>query len=272
MKGVAVFLAIILFFPQAFVNANIVINEVMYDIDGADTGREWIELFNSGSEAVDISAYRLIEADTNHKFSIFQGDKSVPSLGYAIVTSDKYKFKKDWPNFMGTIFDSTFSLNNQGETLSLKDMGDSVKDKQLPIKDTGQNVLDKFTYSSSMGGAGDGKSLQKIGGVWSASKPTPGFENKAYLESKLMAISAPKSTKISPKVVTMKIPKTEPLVASPIESNEANVALKEKDNLSYYIGFLGLVLCLGVWIIHTIRVKNNRSHEEANYEEFEILD
>ena len=37
MVHVRVKIAIILFFPQGFVRAGIVINEVMYDLDGADT-------------------------------------------------------------------------------------------------------------------------------------------------------------------------------------------------------------------------------------------
>ena len=50
--------------------ANILINEVMYDVEGTDTDREWIEVYNDGSESVDLSTYKLFEANTNHGLTL----------------------------------------------------------------------------------------------------------------------------------------------------------------------------------------------------------
>ena len=66
--------------------------------------------------------------------------------GYVVIIDDPIKFKTDWPNFVGTIFDSSFSLSNSGETLAIK----------MEIK------LSTNIRISQLGGAGDGKSLQKI--------------------------------------------------------------------------------------------------------------
>ena len=135
----------------------------MYDAEGTDTDREWIELYNSGSESVDLSSYKLFEANSNHGLTLEEGDKNIAPLGYAIIVQDKTKFKTDYPNFSGNIFRASFSLNNEGEALS--------------IKDADLNIVDSYSYLSSTGASGDGKSLQKASGTWGVGAPSPGAVN-----------------------------------------------------------------------------------------------
>jgi hypothetical protein len=40
----------LIFLIPAFAEASITINEIMYDVEGSDTDREWIELKNNGSD------------------------------------------------------------------------------------------------------------------------------------------------------------------------------------------------------------------------------
>lgn len=163
-----IFVAFVLFllFSAKSVLAGVTINEVMYDLKtGSDGGREWIEIFNNGSEAVTVatSSWKFFESDSNHSLIMHQGNPTISSGGYAVIVDDPTKFFADWPGFSGTIFDSTFSLINTGETIALKSSTTAI--------------LDEFTYLSSMGGSGDGNSLQKINGVWSGGAPTPGSLN-----------------------------------------------------------------------------------------------
>jgi hypothetical protein len=153
----------LLIFPF-FAFANVEIAEVMYDLKaGSDGGREWVEIHNNSNTAIDLATFRLLEGDTNHKLKLVQGDEKIVAQGYAVIASDPVKFKTDWPNFGGTIFDSSFSLSNSGETIAIKN---------------GDVVVDQYIYKSSSGGEGDGKSLQKINGTWVAAKPTPGMLNQ----------------------------------------------------------------------------------------------
>lgn len=158
-------LFILLFWNQTAA-AQISISEIMYDVSGSDTGREWIEITNSGSVSVTVatSTWKFFEADTNHSLSLFQGSVVVPAGGFAVIADNPAKFLTDWPQFSGTIFDSAFSLGNTGELVAIK-------------SDTG-TVVDEFAYASSMGGAGDGNSLQKVNGAWTALTPTPGAVNR----------------------------------------------------------------------------------------------
>ena len=145
--------------------AQVVINEIMYDLEGTDTDREWIEVLNSGSSAVDLSSWKFFEANVNHGLAISQGDASIPAGGFAIIADNTAKFLENHAGFSGALFDSSFLLSNTGEDLALKDIS--------------LTVVDQTTYSSTSGATGDGNSLQKINGNWIVATPTPGAANSA---------------------------------------------------------------------------------------------
>ena len=159
-------------FLPVFVFASVRINEIMYDLkEGSDTGREWVEIFNSGSEVVDLTGWRFYEAETNHKINLFRETNTflLPAGGYAIIADDPNKFLIDWSNFSGVVLDSSFSLSNTGETITLRN-GELVD-------------IDNVTYSSGWGANGDGNSLQNVNGTWVAQAPTPGAANSGSSES-----------------------------------------------------------------------------------------
>lgn len=151
------------FFFTAIASAAVVIDEIMYDLEGGDTSREWIEIANTGNVPVDLTGWKLNEANTNHGIVISQGNAAIPAGGFAIIADNPEKFLTDHSGFSGTIFDSSFSLSNTGETLVLRDAN---------LAD-----VDTVTYSSDQGAAGDGNSLQKLDGVWQGAQPTPGSAN-----------------------------------------------------------------------------------------------
>lgn len=166
----SIFVASGLCFPY-IANAAVVISEVMYDASGTDTGREWVEVWNDSAEAIDLSTWKLFEANVAHKITAI-GSVIVPAEGYAVIADSSDKFLVDNPGFSGLLFDSAFSLGNAGETISLKDSADVT--------------TDTLTYDTSLGAAGDGNSLQKkIDGVWISALPTPGSATVA-LESSVV--------------------------------------------------------------------------------------
>ena len=166
------FLMLVLFFSRFnLAYAGVVINEIMYDVEGTDTGREWIEVYNDSDAPVDLSAFKFFEADTNHEIVSAEGNEEVGAYDYAIIALDPVKFKINWPNFGGNIFDSSFSLSNEGES--------------LVVKDSNLNIVDEYTYSSTTGAQGDLKSLQKISSVWESATPTPGKENETSSDASI---------------------------------------------------------------------------------------
>ncbi len=253
----ALFILVLIFSltPSYFVFADLQMSEIMYDLkNGSDTGREWIEIYNDDEKSVDVSTFKIFEADTDHKIKLVQGDSHLEPKNYAVIVSDLGKFKADWPNFTGTIFDSSFSLSNDGEVLTLKD-------KNL-------NVVDQYVYKSSSGGAGDGKSLQKINGTWISAMPTPGTENK------IPTVPVP-----SPSIVKNKIipKKNSPELKIPVQNLAQVLPFKvveneiPKENHSPYI-FVIIFIVFVVTGTSAVYFVRKRKISTQNGDDFEILD
>ena len=130
--------------------ASIEISEIMYDPQGADSSREWVEIHNPDSATIDVSNWKFLENSgaSNHGLSVIQGVSNIGSNEYAVIVIDPAKFLSDYPSFVGNILKASFSsLNNSGSTII--------------IKDEAGNIADQYTYVSSQGANGDGNSLQK---------------------------------------------------------------------------------------------------------------
>ncbi len=147
------------------VSAQVVISEIMYDVSGSDTDREWIEVFNAGGSSVHFSDWKFFEANANHSLTSVQGGENLAAGAYAIIADNPTKFLQDWPSYSGILFDSTFSLGNTGETLAI----------HMPPPDLTET--DSIAYQGAWGAAGNGNSLQRTSAnssTLSESSPTPG--------------------------------------------------------------------------------------------------
>ncbi len=151
-------------------SAQIVITEIMYDPEGTDTGREWVEVQNIASTSVDLSTYKILESGTNHKMTLSKGENSILGLNeFAIIADNVEKFLIDFPGFSGKLLDSTFSLVNTGEELKM-------------ISASGAET-NKVIYDPGTGGQNTGNSLQLIDPDWIPAIPTPGSLNATVAES-----------------------------------------------------------------------------------------
>jgi hypothetical protein len=148
----------IFFLVPANAYADVIISEIMYDVPGSDTGREWIEVQNTGTAAEDISTWKLFENGIHHKITPLSSGL-IPSGTYAIIADDPTAFRRDWPTYSGLLFDSAFSLKNTGEAVALK------------------NASSTAVYETSYGSQrakGDGNALNLVAGVFEARIPSPG--------------------------------------------------------------------------------------------------
>ncbi len=138
-----------------------VISEIYYDPEGSDATHEWIEVHNDGSESVDLAGWRLFENSVNHTLSAVVGGSVIAPGQYAVIADNASVVTSDFPD-IGIVFDSAFSLNNTtGETIALKDASLAV--------------VDSASYTSALGAAGDGASLNFVASSWVARMPSPGF-------------------------------------------------------------------------------------------------
>ncbi len=148
-------------------SAQIKISEIMYDPAGSDTKREWIEVYNAGTAAIDLSTYFFLENNVFHKL-VAQAGSMLPSGAYAIIVDSVAEVLADYTGFAGLVFDSAFSLNNTGEP--------------LVMADAQKITVDSFSYTADMGAAGDGNSLQITDGKVVTAGPTFGATNKTESE------------------------------------------------------------------------------------------
>jgi len=160
-------LIFILILIPFFTHAAVVINEIMYDLEGNDTDREWVEIYNDSGSEINLSGWKFNDG-SNHILNDppkngGQGSLAISAGGYAIFAADASVFLSEHLNYSGTVIDTVMSLNNTSDTLKL-------------INPDGAEI-DSVVYDNSLGAKGDGKSLQKINEQWAAADPTPGLVN-----------------------------------------------------------------------------------------------
>ncbi len=150
-----------------------------WDGDGVfdSRGDEWLELENYGTAPVDLSAYRVSDADSTIRFA-FSG-----SLAPGAVALVNGRQAEDWQRSVGRTV-SGLSLNNAGDTVILFRVGA-----------TDTTVVDRKTYNSIEGASDRSAGRFGAGGnVWTlfdglnkytgsgqpqgtGCPPTPGIEN-----------------------------------------------------------------------------------------------
>lgn len=128
-------------------------SEIMYDWPGADTGQEWVEVFNSGGPLGVIfgsskQAWRFFDG-ANHTLSLAQGTTTIAAGEYFVLTGDGQQFLQDHPDYRGTVFDTVMSLPNSTGNLGLS-------------LDGGSTLSAAVSYDSVWGAGGNGFSLEKI--------------------------------------------------------------------------------------------------------------
>ena len=140
------------------VYADVRISEFLYNAEGADGGKEFVEIINTSKSPVQSDAIKLIEHGRKH--SIATSVQLQPGE-YAVIVPSPEQFQNNYPQFNGVILDSTnFALNNTESTLSIL-----YKDKNVH----------SISYSKENGANGDGNALYvSEQNVLSTHPPTPG--------------------------------------------------------------------------------------------------
>lgn len=147
-KIMLAFIYIFLIFLTIKSAYSIKFNEIMPNPLESDVGREWIELSNPYCE--DVSKIKLFENSINHNIVLYRNG----SCEYPIICNDCSKLVSEY-NMFSQIYESSFTLNNNGEYVALK---------------YGEIILDWINYSM----VPEGHSLTKYD-EWITTTPTPGY-------------------------------------------------------------------------------------------------
>lgn len=207
--------------------AQLVINEFHYSVknkDGVeDIGKEWIEIYNSGTQRVDLQGWRF-SAGVNYEFPNYV----IAPGGFVVVAADPENFSLSYPEGPEVLGPWLGKLSNTGETIRLRDNRNTEID-QVDYADEGFWAT-RIPGPEDRGHEGwiwealhdgEGRSLELInwadknnnGQNWSSSSSeggTPGQQNSAFdpkfvplIEKVTHFPLVPKSTE--PVVITLKI-------------------------------------------------------------------
>ena len=141
-----VFLALLIFINTAQAE-NLIFTEIMYNPEGADSNKEWVEIFNTSTSTIEINSDWRFNDGSNHLLNMYQGDNQIASTTFSIITKDGESFLNNYPNFTGIIFESSMSLNNTAETIQL------LKNNE---------IMTQFSYINELGGNDNDKTIEKI--------------------------------------------------------------------------------------------------------------
>ena len=153
----------------------LIINEIMYNPAGADSGHEWVEIINvstSTNYAIDLD-WRFNDG-SNHQLSIILGDGIIEPNEYAVLVDNNEIFLQDYPDYAGSLIDTAMSLNNTEDALNLS-------------ADKGETFFADTAYQSAWGASNNGHSLERVDftDAWQESltaSGTPGSLNQALDE------------------------------------------------------------------------------------------
>jgi hypothetical protein len=156
-----IFIFSFLIFQFSF--ASLEITEIMYNPEGNDNSREWIEVKNNSSQQIRITSGRggwRINDGSNH---LFEEELTVNPGELFVILQDRNLFLKDYPNFFGKSILANFNLKNESA--------------QIQIFDENKNLLVSIFYHNSCGGNGNGYSIVLVDGQCKENKikgGTPG--------------------------------------------------------------------------------------------------
>ena len=164
---------------------DLVINEINYhSLDSFNTG-DWIEIYNNGSESIDLNGWYFTDENPEHRFT-FPAYSIIQSGDYIVLAQDSMMFSALFPDVQNLYGSFDFGLSGGGEEISLYDSSDRLIDRveyddgyPWPIEPDGNGPTLELIHPDS---------LNEYATSWSFSdgNGTPGYLNSVFEELSLL--------------------------------------------------------------------------------------
>ncbi len=146
--------------------SDVVINELMYNPISLNDDDQYLELYNRGTNAVDLTRWQFV---SGIGFS-FPSDTIVPAGGYLVVARNAARLLTEYPNLNSGNLIGNFSgkLSHQGERIALAMFDTTIATNNSGVAQTNSIYItvDEVTYGIggrwSQWSAGGGSSLELI--------------------------------------------------------------------------------------------------------------
>lgn len=133
---------------NAAAGLNIVIDEINFHSDSTTDAGDWLELFNYGATAVNLSNAVILDGDQYEQYCVIPNNTILQPGGRLVVYADSVAFATRFPSVTNKIGPLCFKLSNGGQKLVLRD-----KDNKLIYS---VDYLDTWQCSTD----GNGRTLQ----------------------------------------------------------------------------------------------------------------
>ena len=155
MRRLFLVLSLLLIIP--LVSAEIVINEVMYNPEGNDNNKEFIEIFSN--EQINLTDYIIEDSKSSDVLELLNYYNS----SYALIVEEDF-------NYSGI----NASIYSAGATI-----GNNLNNDEdiIILRDNNSDILDVLHYYDEWGADGNNKSLCLIKNIWQECDSTPGLDN-----------------------------------------------------------------------------------------------
>jgi hypothetical protein len=160
----------------------VVLNEIHYDPDLKYEWVEFVELYNPGPTAVDLSGWYFSDGIS----FTFDAGSTLPAGGYVVVAQDPVDVLTKWSVLTAKKVFGPFGgkLNSEGERLVLRDVTGVVVDEVeyqigFPWPTTGDRIPDNVPGSAHSIQLINPQLDNDLGGSWRSASPTPGAHNAA---------------------------------------------------------------------------------------------
>jgi hypothetical protein len=176
------YITLLSLFTTTVISAHaLIINEIVSNPAGDDSGREWVEVYNASDVDVDISSLTLsIKGATGIPVFPVSGGTVIAPHSYGIIASTVSgvtRFAQDYPTYSGPLVRSTMSLVNTG-----------VTSLEIKLQGISQDILTSYTAAK------EGSSLSLFPSGFQVGIPSPGEENKQPVTSEETVTTTQSST------------------------------------------------------------------------------
>jgi hypothetical protein len=154
-----ILLVAVLGFGNAPMRAEVILSEIMYDPQGTDTNREWVELFNTGTSAVSLSGWQFGIPGNNLWTAAFPASTSIGAGQALVLTPSLSTLDSDWGSGINRLQLGSFpSLTN--------DPNNNATAATLAIRNASSVIQDQLTYEDGSGwpttAGNDGNSIYAL--------------------------------------------------------------------------------------------------------------
>lgn len=126
----------------------VVINEINYKSNEDFNAGDWVELYNAGSQTVDLSGWYLTDSKDDHPYVFGNGQLLYPKAYLVVCESDK-NFTTAYPDIKNHIGNFEFGLGSDGDRVQLMDFGGNIID-QVSYLSTEPWPIEPFSTSATL--------------------------------------------------------------------------------------------------------------------------